>query len=358
MVQSFRTTWNANRHWVAAGFLTSTSLFLLFMFLNWRSGLRGIASQHATGLSAIAGSPMPPLLQSFLPRFRSKQKAHLDMARLGGTLGGVPGSALRAARKGEISSAHDTDSGDIDRQVIRSGTLEIIATDPLQAAEQLRNLARRFSGFVVNSQVTGSDEQMRSAQVTIRVPAERFDEARAQVRELAISVEQDTIEARDVTREYVNKTATLQNSRAEEAQYLAILKRATAAKDVLEISSKLAEVRGRIEELEADLRFQRNQVEMSLLTTNITALTDARVFGLGWRPLYKAKLSLREALSGVADYGDSMVELFLNLPVIAIWTVTVLALLKGGWVVLRRIVLLFFPGLSKWLRRPAQPQVT
>ena len=92
---------------------------------------------------------------------------------------------------------------------------------------------------------------------------------------------------------------------------------------------------------------------MSLLTTNIIATADARVFGLRWRPLYKAKLSLRGALSGMADYGDSMVELLVNLPVIAIWTVTVLALIKVGWVVFRRIVLLFFPGVAKWLRRPA-----
>ena len=358
MVQSFRTTWNANRHWVAAGFLTSTSLFMLLMFLSWRSELRGIAAQQASGLSAIARSPQSRLLKSILPLSRSKQQAPVGMDRLGGALGGAPGSALHAAREGEISSAHDSDAGDIDRQVIRSGTLEIIATDPLHAAEQLRNLATRLSGFVVNSQVTGSNEQTRSAQVSIRIPAEHFDEARAHVRELAISVEQDTIEARDVTREYVDQNAALRNCRAEEAQYLTILKRATAAKDVLEISSKLAEVRGGIEELEADLRFQRSQAEMSLLTTNITATAEARVFGLRWRPLYKAKLSLRGALSGMADYGDSMVELFLNLPVIAIWTVTVLALLKVGWVVLRRIVLLFFPGLAKWLRRPAQAQAT
>jgi len=59
---SFRTIWNVSRHWVAAGFLISTSLFLLLMFLNWRSEHRGIASLRATGLSAIAGSPAPPLL--------------------------------------------------------------------------------------------------------------------------------------------------------------------------------------------------------------------------------------------------------------------------------------------------------
>src|SRR5579862_1589551 len=353
MVQSFRMAWSANRHWVAAGFLASTSFFLLMMYLNLRNELRGIATQRATGLSAVAWNPQPRLLQkSILPRIRSEQPVHVDMARLGGTLGGVPGGLAGLPKQGETSSAQDTDEGDISRQVIRSGTLEIIATDPSHAAEQVRSLAARLSGFVVTSQVTGS-EQTRSAQVTIRIPAERFDEARAQVRELAISVEQDSIEAHDVTREYVNQTATLRNCRAEEAQYLAILKRATAAKDILEISSNLAEVRGRIEQLQADLRLLHHQVEMSLLTTNIIATADTRVLGLNWRPLYKAKLSLRGALSGLADYGDSMVELFVNLPVIAIWTVTVLALIKIGWVVLRRLALLFFPGLAKWLRRPA-----
>jgi uncharacterized protein DUF4349 len=357
-VQLFRTTWGANRHWIAAGFLTSTGLFLLLIYSNWRSELRGMAQQRATGLSAVAESSVTPLLPSFLPLSRSLHNAPAGVDRLSGTVGGVPGGLLHTVQQGEVSSSPAADADDTHRQVIRSGTLEIIATDPPNVADQLRKIAAHLSGFVVNSQVTGSGEQTRSAQVSIRIPAAHFDEARAQVRALAISVEQDTIEARDVTREYVNKDAVLRNSRTEEAQYLAILKRATAAKDVLEISSKLAEVRGRIEVLEADVRFQRNQVEMSLLTTNITATAEARVFGLRWRPLYKAKLSLRGALSGMADYGDSMLELLLNLPLIGIWTVTVLALLKVGWVALRRVVMLFFPGLAGWLRRRAQPQAT
>jgi hypothetical protein len=49
-----------------------------------------------------------------------------------------------------------------------------------------------------------------------------------------------------------------------------------------------------------------------------------------------------------------MVELLVNLPVIAIWGFTILALLKVGWIVLRRIVLVFFPSLGTWLRRPIQ----
>ena len=95
---------------------------------------------------------------------------------------------------------------------------------------------------------------------------------------------------------------------------------------------------------------------MSLLTTNISAVAQAQVCGVHWRPLYEARLSLRGALVGIADYADAMVTLLLNLPVVVIWGFTIVALLKVGWMVLRRIVLLFFPGLTTWLRRPAKVQ--
>jgi hypothetical protein len=56
----------------------------------------------------------------------------------------------------------------------------------------------------VSSTVSGNDERTRSAQVTVRIPAKYFDEARRQVRKIAKTVEQDTFEGRDATREYVD----------------------------------------------------------------------------------------------------------------------------------------------------------
>jgi hypothetical protein len=270
-------------------------------------------------------------------------------------IGGVPGSVRHAAA---YNSNSDATGEMVERQVIRTGSLEIIASDPLQTAEQLRNLAATFSGFVVNSNVTGSDQGTRSAQVSIRIPSQFFDEVRAQVRNLAKTVEQDTIEAQDVTRESVNQEAVLRNARAEEARYLAILKRAAAVRDVLEVSSRVAEVRGRIDQLESGLRLLHHQVEMSLLAISIHVVAEAQVFGVHWRPLYDAKVSLRGALAGMADYADDMIALFLNIPVIAIWVLTIVALIKVGWMLLRGTVRAFFPGSTIWLRRVVQPRAT
>jgi hypothetical protein len=77
----------------------------------------------------------------------------------------------------------------------------------------------------------------------------------------------------------------------------------------------------------------------------------AQVFGLHWRPLYEAKVSLRGALGGMADYADDMVALFLNLPLIAMWGLTIVALLKIGSLALRNTARVFFPGSTIWLRQ-------
>jgi hypothetical protein len=370
MAQTLRTSWKANRHWAAAGFLGATVLFLLLMFMNWRSEQHGIESSKATGLSAVnSWSTQSQWRTNFLPpswpRRERARRVGMDYltpsprrgagGSMGGVIGGVAGSPPPLALQ---NSSADAFSEISERQVIRTGSLDIVAGDTLQAAEQLRNLAAHFSGFVVSSTVSGSDEGTRSAQVSMRLPSEYFDEARAQVRKVANAVEQDTVEAHDVTRESVNQEAVLRNARAEEAQYLAILKRAAAVKDVLEVSSKLAEVRGRIDELESDLRLLHHQVEMSLLTINIRGMVVAQAFGLHWRPLYEVKVSLRGALGGLADYADDMVALFLNLPVIAIWMLTIMALIKIGWMVLRTAARIFFPESTIWLRRLAQSRAT
>jgi len=375
MVQTLRSAWKANRHWVAAALLGATALFLLLIFISWRNEQRGIASSRATGLAAVNSWSMQSMWRSspLLPPWPRRERVRpvgVDYLTpspkilagssrrgvIGGVIGGVGGTPPASAVAYHSSS--NASSEITERQVIRTGSIEIIVSDPLHTAEQLRTLAVNFSGFVVSSNVNGSDEGTRFAQVSMRIPAAHFDEARAEVRKIAKTVEQDTIEAHDVTRESVNQEAALRNARAEEAQYLAILKRAAAVKDVLELSSTLAEVRGRIDELVGDLRFLHHQVEVSLLTINIRGMAEAQAFGLHWRPLYEAKVSLRSALGGMTDYADDMVSLFLNLPVIAIWMLTIVALLKIGWLALRSTVRVFFPGSTMWLQRLAHSRAT
>lgn len=156
-------------------------------------------------------------------------------------------------------------------------------------------------------------------------------------RKLALRVENERIEAEDVTRNYIDREARLRNLRAQERQYLGILKLATTVKDTLAVSEQLNEVRGQIEQQQAEFEALSKQIETVAITISLRAEADAQVFGLRWRPLYRLKIAAREGLEGVADYVATMTSLVFYLPAILLWLATILVGAAIGWRILRRL---------------------
>jgi hypothetical protein len=173
--------------------------------------------------------------------------------------------------------------------------------------------------------------------LTIRVPAARFEEARAEIHKLGLRVESEKIDAQDVTRQYVDQDANLRNLHAEEAQYLAILKQASTVKDMLLVSEKLSEVRGQIEQQQAEFNARSQQIETVALTISLRTEAEAQVFGLNWRPGYQLKLALRDGLESLATYATAMASILFYLPAVLLWVGTFLAGGIASWRVVRWI---------------------
>jgi hypothetical protein len=177
----------------------------------------------------------------------------------------------------------------------------------------------------------------------------------AEVKGLATTLDREGVEARDVTREYIDLDARLRNSQAEEAQYLLILKRATTIKDTLEVTEKLSDVRGRIEQMQGEMKFLTAQIEMSSLEISLRAESEAAVAGIHWRPLRQAKIAVGEMLSGLTDWADSVIAFLINLPLIAVWLVSIVLLILVAVRILRFLWRRFGPKTTwrwRW-RRPA-----
>jgi Domain of unknown function (DUF4349) len=162
-------------------------------------------------------------------------------------------------------------------------------------------------------------------------------------------VESEKVEAQDVTRQYVDQDANLRNLRAEEAQYLSILKQAHTVKDTLAVSEKLSEVRGQIEQQQAEFDTLSKQIETVAITIALRAEAEAEVFGLQWRPLYQMKLALRDGLDALADYAGSMTSIVFYLPAVLLWMATIFVGAVVGWRILRWVARVFFA----WPRQPA-----
>jgi|HubBroStandDraft_3_1064219.scaffolds.fasta_scaffold36895_3 hypothetical protein len=220
-----------------------------------------------------------------------------------------------------------------ERKIIRSSSLAIVVQHPAQVMDKIRALAETEGGYLESSQGGGQDAA--SGSLTIRVPAARFEQTRTEIRKLGLRVENESIDARDVTRQYVDQDANLRNLRAEEAQYLAILKQANTVKDLLAVSQRISEVRGQIEQQQAEFNALSKLTETVAIAISLRTEAETQVFGLNWRPLYQVKLALRDGLESLAGYASAMMAFLFYLPAVLLWVGTVGGGAAVGWRFLR-----------------------
>jgi hypothetical protein len=226
------------------------------------------------------------------------------------------------------------------RKIIRTSSLEIIVAHPAETADQITALAESLGGYIETGSSGGPNAT--SGNLTVRVPADRFEQARTGIRNLGLRVERERVDAQDVTRQYVDQDASLRNLRAEEAQYLAILKQASTVKDMLAVSEQLSEVRGQIEQQEGEFHALSRQIETVSIAITLRTEAEAQTFGLNWHPLYQFKLALHDGLESIANYATAMITILFYLPAALLWVGTILLGLVGSWGIVRWIAVRWF----------------
>ena len=78
------------------------------------------------------------------------------------------------------------------------------------------------------------------------------------------------------------------------------------------------------------MNYLTSQIDMSTLEISLQTEAGSTVLGVKWRSFHQAKIALGEMISGLADWADSVIAFFINLPLILVWAVSVLALLFAG----------------------------
>ena len=226
------------------------------------------------------------------------------------------------------------------KKLIHNAELELVVVDVRAAAEQIRKLVDLNHGEIDKLEIRDATGGYVAATLAVRVPASGLENVLAEFKKVGVRTEREQVSTRDVSREFYDNEAHMRNLHAEEQQYLLIMKQAHTVKDTLEVSEKLSDVRDRIERLQAQIQLMTHDIEMSVVTIALTQESEARVFGIRWRPLYNAKVAVRDLLEGLGDWVDSVVAILIKLPLIVLWTLTVGVILWVVWQI----------GRSVWLR--------
>ena len=180
----------------------------------------------------------------------------------------APARAGAPAPAAQQSSAAQQPPVGEQRLIVKTANLTLLVPDVAQTSSKAQGLAETLGGFVVTA--TQREEGGRpAATVQMRVPAQRFDEAMAQLKGMAERVQNEQVSSKDVTEEFVDTDARLRNLRATEQRYLDLLARASSVEDILKIEQQLSSVRGQIEQLQGRLNFLQRSAELSTITVEL-----------------------------------------------------------------------------------------
>lgn len=181
-----------------------------------------------------------------------------------GTSGGASDEATEGAQPGSL--AVDTAAIAAARDVVRTGDMTLTVDDAAASAVDVRTIATDAGGFVADEQERARDDEV---DITIRVPADVFDDVRDEVGVLGDVVEQ-SVDSRDVTPEMVDLDSRIGSLRASVERLRGLL---GEAGDVAQLAAVEGELARRETELEAMLGQQRvlaDQVALGTLAVHLS----------------------------------------------------------------------------------------
>jgi hypothetical protein len=178
----------------------------------------------------------------------------------------------------------------IDRKIIKEGEI-IFETANLKETESLITLTvSEMGGYIANDN-TFSYENRITHRMTLRVPADKFDQLLKTISESAEKLDRKTISAQDVTEEYIDVEARIKTKKELETRYKELLVKAKTVDDLLAIEKEIGTLRTEIESIEGRLRYLQDRVSLSSLTIEYYQLITSsfgflskmgRAFVTGW----------------------------------------------------------------------------
>ncbi len=265
--------------------------------------------------------------------------------------------AMPAAQPGDLSSATgsksaysvDQSATSVDRLVVKNATLSMAVNDPLKSMDNISHMAEAMGGFVVTAemyqQTLDNGVKVPQVSMTIRVPADKLDEALATIKketDQPIISENET--SQDVTAEYTDLNSRLTNLQAAQQQLKEIMASATKTEDVLAVYQQLVSVNEQIELIKGQMKYYEQSAALSSISVQL--IPNAAVLPIttaGWQPggvAREALQSLVNTLQSLANFG-----------------------IRFGLLYLPTLLIIFVPiGLIVWgivalIRRARKPKV-
>lgn len=210
----------------------------------------------------------------------------------------------------------------VKRLVIQNADLSVVVSDVELRMDEISEMTVDMGGFVVSSNLyqsyTSDYTPVPEATLTIRVPAEKLDEALERIKESAIEVQTETRSGTDVTAEYVDLKSRLKTYEAAEQELTELMKNSQNAEEVVSIFNQLMYYREQIELVKGQIKYYEEAAALSAISVRLVAEETIKPVTIGkWEPKGVALEAVQDLLDFWKNFVDFLIRFVIyTLPVL------------------------------------------
>lgn len=219
------------------------------------------------------------------------------------------------------------------QKLIRKVWIDAETEDLDALLSQVDQRITALSGYVEEREVyhgsAQSSRRYRYANLTIRIPAEQLNSFVEQVSEVS-NITSTNETADDITLSYVATQSRITALETEQARLLELLAKAETMEDLLQIESRLTDVRTELEEVTSQLRLYDNMVDYG---TIYLSLSEVREYTVVEEPETVWERIGSGFMESLKNLGTFFTELFVFV-IVALPYLAIIAVLAVGIVLL------------------------
>ena len=210
-----------------------------------------------------------------------------------------------------------------DQMVVKNASLNILVDDPSKSLADIMQLAADMGGYTVTSNryqsYTSSGEQVPAANVTIRVPADKLNDALNKIGAMTGDPEKyvtdQSVSGQDVTQAYTDLQSRLRNLEQASDELTKMYDKAVKAEDILAIYNQKMQVTEQIEVLKGQIKYYEDASATSSIAVTINAKSTIQpVTVAGWQPSGIA----RDALQALINFLKGLVNFLIWLGILVL----------------------------------------
>ncbi|KKT72665.1 MAG: hypothetical protein UW68_C0029G0006 [Candidatus Collierbacteria bacterium GW2011_GWB1_44_6] len=205
------------------------------------------------------------------------------------------------------------------RLTVQDTSMSMQVRDVADVTKKIEETATSMGGYMVNKSLT-RPEGAASGNITIRVPAEKREQALDEIRSLGVKVVSENVYGYDVTDQYVDLETRITDLESLKAKMQAILDQAVQVEDLVNVQMQINNIQEQIDSLKG----QKNYLEQTAKLTRITVSVSTDELALpytpdeAWRPGVVFKTAVRSMLGAMRSVANTVIWAVVYLPVVLI----------------------------------------